>query len=253
MEQAGASTAAAASHKASNPWFKAFDLVYGGVASDCSIPTGKNRYHKFKDKIVELWLAMEQQAPDDHPLKAKAMEQLETYRKACEQANKKETTKSPSSPSKGGGGPVLPLQKNTTATALPAAAAMTNGTTTTMTSNKRSYVSTYSGSVLKWKHLNEASALERLPQPLQSLVHLRHVGAELGTKSEDVETQYQKDLEEYCQQTSEDKDVLYAKSLALAALYRQAQDPKETKDIAQAYEKTVKEYLVQIDPSAAVV
>jgi hypothetical protein len=43
-----------------NEWRVAFDAVYGSVLSDFSIPSGKNRYHKFRDKIVEIWKAMEE-------------------------------------------------------------------------------------------------------------------------------------------------------------------------------------------------
>ena len=56
MDEANAPTSYAASHKPENEWYKAFDLVYGNVAADCSVPTGKNRFHKFKDKIIELWI-----------------------------------------------------------------------------------------------------------------------------------------------------------------------------------------------------
>jgi len=224
METAEAPSAAAASHKASNPWYKAFDLVYGGVASDCSIPTGKNRFHKFKDKIVEIWMAMEEQAPDEHPLKAKAMEQLIEYRKACEEANKKETTK--------------PQNKS-----------MSPKTA----SSKRSYASTFPFPPAKWKHLDEGSALGTLPEPLKSLVHLRHLGTELGKKTENLETLYQNALTEYCQQAEEEKDKLYSRSLALAALFRQTQNYEESKEISKAYEKTVQDYVVLIDPSSAIV
>ncbi|CAB9521910.1 expressed unknown protein [Seminavis robusta] len=42
-----------------NAWYQVFHSVYGGIAADsCSVPQGKNRYHKFKDKIVELWRYM---------------------------------------------------------------------------------------------------------------------------------------------------------------------------------------------------
>ena len=236
METSGACNSAAASHKSTNPWFKGFDLVYGGVATDCSVPTGKNRYHKFKDKIVELWVAMETQAPDDHPLKARSMEQLTSYRKACEEANRKETTKPPPKSASTPGTPGTPARGSSA-------------------SNKRSYASTYTGAPLRWKNLDEASALKALPEPLQSLVHLRNLGSEVlvGKKIEEVEEHYQTALEDYCKESSEDKDVLYSKSLALASLSRQTQNANESKTISEAYEKTVKDYVVQIDPSAAVV
>ena len=79
---------AGVSRKANNAWYKAFDLIYGGDgASEYSIPTGKNRYHKFKDKILEVWVALENQAPgENHLLPANnqlSMEQYDRYRQAC--------------------------------------------------------------------------------------------------------------------------------------------------------------------------
>jgi hypothetical protein len=43
-----------------NEWRVAFDASYDTVLSDFSIPSGKNRYHKFRDKIVEIWKAMQE-------------------------------------------------------------------------------------------------------------------------------------------------------------------------------------------------
>jgi len=89
IEQAGAPNCPAASHKTDNSWYKAFDLVYNSVASDYSIPTGKNRYHKFKDKIVEVWVALEQQEgghPGEHLCRSQAIQQLARHRKACAEA-----------------------------------------------------------------------------------------------------------------------------------------------------------------------
>jgi hypothetical protein len=43
-----------------NEWRLAFDATYNTVLSDFSIPSGKNRYHKFRDKIVEIWKAMQE-------------------------------------------------------------------------------------------------------------------------------------------------------------------------------------------------
>jgi hypothetical protein len=37
----------------------AFDASYNTVLSEFSLPSGKNRYHKFRDKIVEIWKAMQ--------------------------------------------------------------------------------------------------------------------------------------------------------------------------------------------------
>jgi hypothetical protein len=43
-----------------NEWRVAFDATYNTVLSDFSIPSGKNRFHKFRDKIVEIWKAMQE-------------------------------------------------------------------------------------------------------------------------------------------------------------------------------------------------
>lgn len=231
MDGANASAAAAASHKATNPWYKAFDLVYSGVAADCSVPTGKNRFHKFKDKIIELWTAMETEAPDDHPLKPRAMQQLNQYRIACEEAQKAENA-NPKTPGKSPG-----IKKAPTA---PASA------------SKRSYNSTFHPTTGRmWKHLNEGSALEKLPEPLKSLTNLRHMGTEIGACNVkgSVEMQYMAALDQYLAETP--GDDAYDKSQILVALYRLSQSPKEAKDILAAYERTVQEYMVHIDPKAA--
>eukprot|EP00980_Cylindrotheca_fusiformis_P021709 scaffold8535_cov132-Cylindrotheca_fusiformis.AAC.17 len=235
MDAANAPAAAAASHKATNPWYKAFDLVYGGVAADCSVPTGKNRFHKFKDKIVELWTAMETEAPDDHPLKPRAMQQLTQYRLACEEASKAESA-SPKAP-----GAKSPGVKKPPSAAVSAA--------------KRSYNSTFHPTTGRtWKHLNEGSALEKLPEPLKSLTHLRHMGTEIGasTVKASVEVQYMAALEAYLTAAppAGDSNAAYDKSQILVALYRLSQSPKEAKDVLAAYERTVQEYMVSIDPTS---
>jgi len=60
----------------------AFETVYGSVATDCHLPQGKNRHHKFKDKVVEVWHAMEGEMGEKkhHPLYQLGMKQLNTYR-----------------------------------------------------------------------------------------------------------------------------------------------------------------------------
>jgi len=230
LEQSGAPQAAAASHKVSNPWYKAFDLVYSGVAQGCSIPHGKNRYHKFKDKIVELWVAMEQHASDDHPLKARSVDQLEEYKKAC--ANHAATPKKePGSTPKTPGGLKTPADK-----ILGAA-------------GRRSFASSIA---LKWKHLNEAEALAGLPEPLQSLIHVRHIAAELSASNKAaIEEPFQTALEEYLKQVPEEKTELFQMSTSLALLYRLSQSEKETKDITDAYERILGLYLVTLDSNTA--
>jgi hypothetical protein len=102
-----------------------------------------------------------------------------------------------------------------------------------------------------WKHLNEGSALEKLPEPLKSLTNLRHMGTEIGACNVkgSVEMQYMTALDQYLAETP--GDDAYDKSQILVALYRLSQSPKEAKDILAAYERTVQEYMVHIDPKAA--
>jgi hypothetical protein len=80
-----------------NSWSAAFHNVYSTVASDCHMPQGKNRHHKFKDKIVELWTTMERDVRDPsssksietHPLYALAMKQLADYRAVAKPSDRK--------------------------------------------------------------------------------------------------------------------------------------------------------------------
>ena len=201
LESAGAHHSAAASHKASNPWYKSFHSIYGGVASDCSVPTGKNRYHKFKDKIVELWVAMDQHETYNGPLRDMAVRQLTSYRQACENKTtvgldgKPEKVdlddgkdgnggaKVAATPAKGGKNPGDKMS-GTAGGGGAAGGAKSNP-------NKRSHqTSASSGSASSkappppqsWAHLDEAAALATLPQPLQTLIHLRHMGVEVQSQ-----------------------------------------------------------------------
>jgi hypothetical protein len=64
-----------------NEWRVAFDASYNTVLSDFSIPSGKNRYHKFRDKIVEIWKAMQENTEivSDHTLYAMAERQYKNF------------------------------------------------------------------------------------------------------------------------------------------------------------------------------
>jgi hypothetical protein len=70
----------------SNGWTTAFHNVYATVALDCHHPVGKNRHHKFKDKMVEIWNAIEAEVvagrknPELSPVVALGLRQLERYR-----------------------------------------------------------------------------------------------------------------------------------------------------------------------------
>ena len=90
-------------------------MIYGGIASEYSIPTGKNRYHKFKDKIVEVWVALETQEPGQHHCRDKALGQLARHRQACLEAA---TQKTPS----GGETPTSRKSQRTTAAGGPSSA-----------------------------------------------------------------------------------------------------------------------------------
>ena len=69
----------------------AFHNVYASVALECHHPVGKNRHLKFKEKMVEIWLAMEKESASNkagtanNPLYALAARQLETYRRATQE------------------------------------------------------------------------------------------------------------------------------------------------------------------------
>jgi hypothetical protein len=65
-----------------NEWRVAFDASYNTILSDFSVPSGKNRYHKFRDKIVEIWKAMEENTEvvaDNNPLCAMAARQYRYF------------------------------------------------------------------------------------------------------------------------------------------------------------------------------
>ena len=191
LESAGAHHAAAASHKASNPWYKSFHSIYGGVASDCSVPTGKNRYHKFKDKIVELWQAMETHETYSGPLRDMAVRQLTAYRHACEN---KSTVGIDGKPEKVGNGSAdgdkvgaTPAKGGKNAGDKLSGSGGASGGGLKSNPNKRSHQAA-SGSakspppLQSWSHLDEAAALASLPQPLQTLINLRHMGVEVQSQ-----------------------------------------------------------------------
>lgn len=255
IESSGAPHAAAASHKASNAWYKAFDLVYGGVASDYSIPTGKNRYHKFKDKIVEVWCALEQEAPADHPCRNKALIQLETYRHACSEANK------------------APMGGSASST--PKASRMSTGIAKHGVSSaisKRAIAGPPSGVGVTYKNLDEAKVIATLPEPLQSLLHLRQLQKEmtattavkvtkknLEDHSRKIEAAYMDALNEFAgtideeedtpKDMSMEKDEAYNRAQALALLYRYSNPGMEQRTISEAYQKAIDQYVAHVAPA----
>mmetsp|Transcript_52507 Transcript_52507/g.58673 ORF Transcript_52507/g.58673 Transcript_52507/m.58673 type:complete len:640 (-) Transcript_52507:244-2163(-) len=222
IEQAGAPNCPAASHKTDNSWYKAFDLVYNSVASDYSIPTGKNRYHKFKDKIVEVWVALEQQEgghPGEHLCRSQAIQQLARHRKACAEAvtqrhqnsasNKRVKLEDGTTPRKSSKLNANGTPSSSSHTALGNAAALAK---LISSGSKRSFSTSFGGNHgggggkasgigdalgtsenghghghgkkdPYWPNLAESSCLESLPQPLRQLVHLKQLSREMSAKT----------------------------------------------------------------------
>ena len=252
LEEVDAPSCHAASHKSTNAWFKAFDLVYGNVAADCSIPTGKNRFHKFKDKITELWHAMETDAPDDHPLKARALQQLAIYRRACEAVvvSYPYASAHPGTTTNTNNNPDLSTPSPSKKRPPPPPSLVDYHH---HNNNKRPYTSTFRPTAGRaWKHLDEKVALANLPQPLRKLVHLRHMGLEIGATTtvnnnnnkQTVEVQYQQALQEYLQQSQSSQQQQqqqdpFDKAQALVLLHRLSQSVREAKEILTAYEEVV--------------
>jgi hypothetical protein len=227
--------------------------VYGGVASDYSIPTGKNRYHKFKDKIVEVWCALEQDAPADHPCRSKAMIQLDTYRQACTDMNKP-----------AGAPSAIGTPKRTGTATKPVVIASVGA--------KRGFAGPSPGGL--YKNLDEAKVIATLPEPLQSLLHLRQLQKEmtaatvvritkknLEDHSRKVDTAYLDALNEFAGAVDDeeddkkpevplDKDQAFARAQALALLYRYANPGMEQRTLSEAYQKAVDQYVTHVSPAA---
>lgn len=69
---------------AETPWSDAFETIYKTVASDYALPQGKNRLHKFKEKMVELWGAMQSEVTlgvksEAHPIYRTALKQWKLH------------------------------------------------------------------------------------------------------------------------------------------------------------------------------
>lgn len=246
---------AAASHKPSNAWYKAFDLVYGGVASDYSVPTGKNRYAKFKDKIVEVWTALEatQGSSDsddirDRSCRTKAMAQLAMYRQACEESIK-----------------VAALKEEATAAAVVVAGSEAvvvadEGIRIAPAGEKNKSSGLSSKRALfglgQWSGLDEVKTLAKLPQPLQSLMNLRQLGREVtkGTPgrtvdaaehSQSTDVAYIEALNDYlaADLTMLDKDTIYDRAMCMALLHRYASADEEKAKIGEGYQVAVDKYI----------
>ena len=234
LEESGASKSAAASHKLTNAWYKAFHIIYNGVARDCSIPHGKNRYHKFKDKIVELWQAIEAYNGGDLPLRDRALGQLEDYRQACATqavTPKKESSVPGVGPSKT---PTMPRPKPQLNRIL--------------ATERHAVVES------RWEHLDEAQVLKSLPESLQKLIHVRNLVVEIGSGNKlALDEQYDKTLQDYLKHMPESTDALYEKILGLAFLWRHAHGSKEKQDIGDVYARVVADFLVASNVTMATV
>lgn len=234
LEESGASKSAAASHKLTNSWYKAFHIIYNGVARDCSIPHGKNRYHKFKDKIVELWQAIEAYNGGDLPLRDRALAQLDDYRQAC--AAQAVTPKKESSIA--GVGPAK----------TPTMSRPKPQLNRSLATERQSVVES------RWQHLDEAVALKSLPDSLQKLINIRNLVVEVGFGNKvAVDEQYDKALQDYLKILPEATDALYEKILGLAFLMRHAHGSKEKQDIGDVYERVVADFLMASNVTMATV
>jgi hypothetical protein len=109
----------------------------------------------------------------------------------------------------------------------------------------------------QWRHLDEALALANLPQPLQSLVHLRHLGNEVqstDTQTQLVEDSYQRALSDFLETplSKSSTETLMETAQSCLALWRCAkrlQKNPECKAILYMYHNVVQE-CVQSLPSA---
>ena len=230
LDETEAPKAAAASHKESNEWYKAFHAIYAGVGRECSQPAGKNRYHKFKDKIVELWTAIEAYTGGDLPLRGRALEQLDEHRRACQNHPTM----------KRGGEPKASASSSAAAAALAMKMAF------------RSKPGVKPPTHTRWEHLDEKAALASLPGDLRNLVHCRNLATELGitTTRSSMEEQYEKALTQYLHMTPEEgeggEDALYSKCAGLALLARYCHTNKEKREITEVFERVLTEYLATL-------
>jgi hypothetical protein len=185
------------------------------VGRDCSQPQGKNRYHKFKDKIVELWTAIEAYTGGDLPLRGRALEQLDEHRRACQSH------------------PTMKREPR-------AAAAMA----LKVAASYRPKPGVKPPTHTRWENLDEKAALASLPEELQHLVHCRNLATELGISGRAaIEDQYDKVLTQFLQSTPQGADALYTKCIGLALLARYCHTHKEKKEISEVFERVITEYL----------
>jgi hypothetical protein len=226
------------------------------------------------------------------------MIQLETYRQACAEANK---------PALGGGaatttatgGPLLsPMGTPKGIRTTTASNTITTATTTiggapikssvmSSAAAKRGFAGPPPGVV--YKNLDEAKVIATLPEPLQSLLHLRQLQKEMAATTavritkknlEDhakkIEAAYLDALNEYTGTTVEedddddnnnnnnntttitnkknqpptwDKEEAYARAQSLALLYRYSSPGMEQRTISEAYQKAVDQFVALVSPT----
>ncbi|KAL7576264.1 hypothetical protein ACA910_018092 [Epithemia clementina (nom. ined.)] len=82
---------------ADTPWADAFEAIYQTVASDYALPQGKNRLHKFKEKMIELWSAMQGEVTlgvksDAHPIYRTALKQWKLHQSVMRDKTKAVST-----------------------------------------------------------------------------------------------------------------------------------------------------------------
>jgi len=75
------------------PWSEAFDTLYSTVATEYALPQGKNRLHKFKEKMVELWSAMQGEVTlgiksEQHPIYRMAIKQWKNHQTVMKDKSK---------------------------------------------------------------------------------------------------------------------------------------------------------------------
>jgi hypothetical protein len=132
-----------------------------------------------------------------------------------------------------------------------------------------------------YKNLDEPKIIEKLPQPLQSLLTLRQLSKDMvvGTavrsarkaledNTKKVDAAYLEALADYVGSSGEtdgeedkdedtkedeilDKDEAYDRAQCLALLYRYSAGGAEQRSIASAYKKAVNDYVQHVSPAAA--
>jgi hypothetical protein len=181
---------------------------------------------------------------ESHPLKDMGVRQINSYRSACESKISNKDA-APSTP-KNAKSPSL------TTTGIAASNKRAADLKTTTTANKRPNIGNPTQvPPQQWRHLDEEKALKNLPEPLQSLVHLRHLGNEVqstDTQTQLVEDSYQRALSDFLETplSKSSTETLMETAQSCLALWRCAkrlQKNPECKAILYMYHSVVQDYL----------